>query len=88
MARHLQLAHEALNLKAGIRVRGPWHIQNVNAHHSRYRGWVRRFHGVATSYLPSYLGWFRAIDRFRQMPTNSAWMLALNLGSQPVAITS
>ena len=88
VARQLQLAHEALNLKAGIRVRGPWHIQNVNAYHSRYKGWMRRFHGVATSYLPSYLGWFRAIDRFRQLPTNPVRMLALNLGSQPVAITS
>lgn len=81
VARQLQLAHEALNLRAGIRVRGPWHIQNVNAYHSRFKGWMRRFHGVATSYLPSYLGWFRAIDRFRLLPANSARMLALNLGT-------
>ena len=25
--------HEALNLSAGERVRGPWHIQNINAYH-------------------------------------------------------
>lgn len=79
VARRLQLAHEALNLKAGIRVRGPWHIQNVNAYHSRYKGWMKRFRGVATSYLPSYLGWFRAIDRFRKLPANPERMLALNL---------
>lgn len=88
VARQLQLAHEALNLKAGVRVRGPWHIQNVNAYHSRFKRWMRRFHGVATSYLPSYLGWFRAVDRFRLLPANPARMLALNLGSQPVAVIS
>lgn len=88
VARQLQLAHEALNLKAGVRVRGPWHIQNVNAYHSRFKGWMRRFHGVATSYLTSYLGWFRAIDRFRLLPTNPARMLALNLGTQPFGVIS
>ena len=24
---------------------------------------MARFKGVATSYLPNYLGWFRALDR-------------------------
>lgn len=81
VARVLKLAHEALNLKAGIRVRGPWHIQNVNAYHGRFKGWLTHFRGVATSYLPSYLGWFRAIDRFRHSPANPARMLALNLGT-------
>lgn len=80
VAKVLKVAHEALNLKAGIRVRGPWHIQNVNAYHARFKGWLKRFHGVATSYLPSYLGWFRAIDRFSHSPANPARMLALNLG--------
>lgn len=85
-AKALNVAHEALNLKAGIRVRGPWHIQNVNAYHSRFKNWMRRFHGVATSYLSSYLGWFRAIDRFSHLGANPARMLALNLGAQPVAV--
>lgn len=80
VARRLHLAHEALNLKSGVRVRGPWHIQNVNAYHSRFKGWMLRFHGVATSYLPSYLAWFRALDRFRNLSAKPARMLALNLG--------
>jgi transposase-like protein len=80
VAKGLQVAHEALNLKRGIRVRGPWHIQNVNAYHGRFKEWLSRFHGVASSYLPSYLGWFRAIDRFRHLPANPSRMLALNLG--------
>lgn len=46
---------------------GAWHIQNVNAYHSRLKTGVRRFYGVATYYLENYLGWFRALDR---MPRN------------------
>lgn len=80
VAKGLHLAHEALNLTGGIRVRGPWHIQNVNAYHSRFKNWLHRFHGVATSYLPSYLGWFRAVDRFSRLPSDPSRMLALNVG--------
>jgi transposase-like protein len=62
-ANDLRVQHEALNLSAGERVRGPWHIQNANAYHGRLKGWIARFKGVATDYLESYLGWFRALDR-------------------------
>ena len=61
-AKDLGVHHEAMNLSAGERVRGPWHIQNVNAYHGRLKGWMHRFRGVATSYLESYLGWYRALD--------------------------
>lgn len=43
---------------------GVWHVQNVNAYHSRLKGWMGRFHGVATKYLHNYLGWRRLLDRF------------------------
>ena len=33
-----------------------YHIQNVNAYDSRLKGWMQRFSGVATKYLPNYLG--------------------------------
>jgi len=26
------------------------------------REWIARFHGVASRYLPNYLGWRRALD--------------------------
>ena len=57
------LAHVALNLSQGERVRGIYHIQNVNNYDSRLKSWIRRFNGVATKYLDSYLGWHRACDR-------------------------
>jgi transposase-like protein len=40
-----------------------FHIQNVNAYTSRLKDWMRPFKGVASWYLPSYLGWRRAIER-------------------------
>ena len=62
-ARLIGVEHHALNMTSGARTQGPWHIQNVNAYHGRLKAWIRRFHGVATKYLASYLGWFRALDR-------------------------
>jgi transposase-like protein len=36
-----------------------FHINNVNAYHSRLKEWMHHFHGVATKNLPNYLGWRR-----------------------------
>lgn len=79
-AKELGVHHEAMNLSAGERVRGPWHIQNVNAYHGRLKGWMHRFRGVATAYLESYLGWFRALDRARRGRNQGPPMLRLALG--------
>ena len=66
LARKHGIAHQAVNLRAGERVRaasaGAIHVQNVNAYHQRLREWIARFHGVASRYLPNYLGWRRALD--------------------------
>ena len=40
-----------------------------------------RFKGVATSYLPNYLGWFRALDRNAQSGAMPASLLALAIGA-------
>ncbi len=65
-ARRHGIAHEAVNLRAGVRVRrglaGAIHVQNVNAYHQRFRQWLSRFRGVASRYLPNYLGWRRMLD--------------------------
>ena len=42
-----------------------YHIQNVNAYDGRLKGWMRRFNGVATKYLPNYLGWRRCLEKQR-----------------------
>ena len=77
VARTLGIEHHVLNMSKRVRVQGPWHIQNVNAYHGRLKAWMARFKGVATSYLASYLGWFRACDRSVQSPAQAASMLAL-----------
>lgn len=57
------LIHKRLNVAAGVQVvEKVFHIQNVNAYHSRLKAWMDRFHGVATKYLENYLGWFRFLD--------------------------
>ncbi|WP_166726953.1 IS1595 family transposase [Crenobacter cavernae] len=63
--------YKSLGKKLGITVwqipsgshrQGANHIQNVNALHSRIRGWFHPFKGVATKYLGKYLAWFRFFD--------------------------
>ena len=59
------LEHRSINLSTGVRVQGhAFHIQNVNAYDSRLKGWMCRFRGVATKYLPNYLGWRRCIEKY------------------------
>ncbi|MDB5935236.1 MAG: transposase, partial [Massilia sp.] len=61
-ARKAGIHHRAVNLSAGVRVAGALHVQNVNAYHSRFKQWLRRFNGVASRYLANYLGWRWALD--------------------------
>ena len=69
--------HEPVNLAAGVRVRdGAFHIQNVNAYHGRLKGWMGRFNGVATRYLPNYLGWRRTLERAPEPSASKTWVLA------------
>src|SRR5512147_807496 len=54
----LGVTHETLNQSAGERVRGELHIQTVNSRHERLKTFLRRYRGIATRYLGSYLKWF------------------------------
>jgi transposase-like protein len=54
------------------------HIQNVNAYGSRFKQWLRRFNGVATKYLQSYLGWRRWLEKGEDsLTTENAFAAAL-----------
>lgn len=63
VAADLDITQIALVASAGERVIGCYHTQNVNAYQSRLKQWLARFKGVASKYLPSYLGWRRMIER-------------------------
>lgn len=75
----LGLEHHPVVTSSGVHAIGAWHIQNVNAYHSRLKTWMRRFNGVATRYLENYLGWFRALDRSPRSPSQPAQLLNLAL---------
>lgn len=83
LAKQLHIAHQPVNISAGIRVVDhAFHIQNVNAYDSRLKGWMARFHGVATKYLPNYLGWRRCLELFPGLLTPDLFLAhALGLGT-------
>ena len=63
-ARDAHFTLETINVSAKEHVRNSiYHVQNVNAYDSRLKAWMQHFHGVATKYLSSYLGWMRLLDR-------------------------
>lgn len=85
MAIEAGIAHQAVNIKAGVRVKDRvFHIQNVNAYDSRLKGWMRRFNGVATRYLSNYLGWRRFIERYREDSLNPKSWLIEAVGPVPI----
>ena len=49
---------------------------------------MHRFHGVATRYLDSYLGWFRTLDRSPTTGLLPAPLLALALGSRSATLNA
>ncbi len=57
------ILHIPIIASRGEHVYEGFHIQNVNGYTSRLKGRMARVNGVASRYLPSYLGWRRAIDR-------------------------
>jgi len=69
------IAHHRLITLDNQRVIGKeYHIQNVNSYISRLKGWMSRFHGVGTAYLPSYLAWRRLFESAQ--PSEEAWLYA------------
>jgi transposase-like protein/IS1 family transposase len=80
-ARQAGISHESVNVSAGERVRGAVHVQNVNAYHRRFRQWLARFNGVASKYLPNYLGWQWAVDGRRVATAGQLLRTALGIFS-------
>ncbi|MCD5415740.1 IS1595 family transposase [Candidatus Bipolaricaulota bacterium] len=83
------VVHKTVNLSAGIHVvEKVFHTQNVNAYHSRLKTWIRRFNGVATKYLPNYLGWYRWLDNNTNAKTPQTWFLTAVGGSRLIPANS
>jgi transposase-like protein len=61
--KHEQINHVVVMNKKGERVKGPYHIQHINAFHGRIKAWINsHFRGVATKYLNHYLWWRHELE--------------------------
>lgn len=64
VAKDYKIPHESVRFaKHGYVKERVFHVQHVNAYDSRLKSWMTRFKGVATKYLPNYLGWRRMLER-------------------------
>ena len=61
----LGVQHEAVNVSAGQRVRGSYHIQTVNNRHQQWKAFLGPFRGVGTKYLDSNLRWCQQVGLVR-----------------------
>ena len=73
------ILHVSLNQSAGVRKWHAYHIQNANAYTSRLKSWMIPFKGVATKYLPNYLGWRRMAD-MKSPPLSAGACLTAAIG--------
>ena len=69
LARKLGFIFKELVTSSGEHIKeGIFHLQHVNAYHSTLKGWLAGiFHGVATKYLPHYLGWRRELSASKKL---------------------
>ena len=65
-------------MSAGERARDAFHIQTVNNRHSRLKGFLRGFRGIATKYLDSYLRWFHLVGLAAHASPRACLTAALN----------
>jgi transposase-like protein/IS1 family transposase len=61
-AKKHDLEHYRFYSNGKERVKGIYHIQNVNSYHSRWKKWLKRFNGIASKYKDHYLAWFQYLE--------------------------
>ena len=61
-AKDFSLEHK--RIKRGKHKEGIYHIQHINAVHSKLKKWMDRFNGVATKYISNYMYWFKWLQLF------------------------
>lgn len=84
--RENQIQHERVNPgKKRFVTKEIYHIQNVHAFNSRFRSFIRPFHGVATKYVNHYLAWHSYLDETTSLlPKFRAEEMMLNALLQPM----
>jgi hypothetical protein len=61
------------NLSSVERVKTFDHLEHMNNFTQRWKGWLKRFHGVGLARVDNYLGWFRFMDE-REEFQDIAWV--------------
>lgn len=61
-AKDFSLEHK--RVKRGKHKEGIYHIQRINAVHSKLKKWMDMFYGVATKYISNYIYWFKWLHLF------------------------
>lgn len=76
------MEHKAFSNKPGRRViERVFHIQNINALHSRYEEFIKLLRGPATKYLSGYIAWFlMSLRDSRAKAANLTWDRLLGSG--------
>jgi transposase-like protein len=77
-AKDMELAFETIGTKQRRGREKVFHVQTVNAYHSRLKNWMIRFNGVATERLPNYLVWRRLHESHRSL--SQEWLQAIIKG--------
>lgn len=52
-----------MNFQEKSHKKGIYHINNVNGHHSRFKKFMIKFHGVAIKYLNKYVSWYKFVNQ-------------------------
>ena len=77
-AKDAGLAFETIGTKQRRGRENIFHVQSVNAYHSRLKNWIGRFNGVATERLPNYLDWRRLQEQ--SLSTPQEWLRTMIQG--------
>jgi hypothetical protein len=79
---------QVMNATRGAKKYGLYHLNNVNAYHSRLKRWIRPFNGGSTKYLPNYLVWFLRQDSMSMMPRSLVANRFLDHSHLPTVFTT
>jgi transposase-like protein len=77
-AKNAGLAFETIGTKQRRGREKVFHVQSVNAYHSRLKNWMVLFKGVATERLPNYLDWRRLHEA--QLASPQEWLQTIVKG--------
>jgi transposase-like protein len=77
-AKDAGLAFELIGTKQRRGREKVFHVQTVNAYHSRLKSWMIRFNGVATKRLSNYLAWRRLHEA--HLSSSQDWLQAIISG--------